>query len=169
MLDDQKPSKTSRKKDMHALQSIGEALVELSNEQLATVDMPESLRDAVVEAKRMHNKHEALRRQMQYIGRLMRDVDSAPIRARLDELAGRSATATAALHRVERWRDRLIEDDSVFNDFAKAYPRADLQPIRAAVREVRKEREALRPPRHFRELFRLLKAVDDANGREEPI
>ena len=94
MLDDQKPSKTSRKKDMHALQSIGEALVELSNEQLATVDMPESLRDAVVEAKRMHNKHEALRRQMQYIGRLMRDVDSTPIRARLDELAGRSATAT---------------------------------------------------------------------------
>lgn len=165
MLDDEKPSKTRRKADMHALQSIGEALVELSNEQLASVDMPDSLRDAVMEAKRL-NKHEARRRQMQYIGRLMRDVDSAPLRAKLDELAGRSATATAALHRVERWRDRLIEDDGAFSDFVQAYPHAELQPIRAAVREVRKEREAARAPRYFRELFRLIKTVDEAKGRE---
>ena len=167
MLDDEKPSKTRRKKDMHALQSLGEALVELSPERLASVEMPEALRDAVLEAKQLHNKHEARRRQMQYIGKLMRDVDATPIRARLDELAGRSASATAALHRAERWRDRLIEDEQAFNEFAQAYPHAELQPVRTAVREARKERAAARPPRHFRELFRLIKAIDESRGNAD--
>ncbi|HLU77219.1 MAG TPA: ribosome biogenesis factor YjgA [Burkholderiales bacterium] len=166
MFDDEKPSKTRRKKDMHALQALGEALVELRPEQLEGVDMPEALRDAVLEAKRL-TRHEARRRQMQYIGKLMREVDAAPIRAKLDELAGRSATATAALHRVERWRDRLIEDEQAFNEFAQTYPHADLQPVRTAVREVRKERAASRPPRHYRELFRLLKAIDESRGHAD--
>ena len=167
MLEDEKPSKTRRKKDMHALQSLGEALVELSPDKLAGVDMPEALRDAVLEARQLHNKHEARRRQMQYIGRLMRDVDAAPIRAKLDEYAGRSASATAALHRAERWRDRLLEDEQALTEFAQIYPHADLQPIRTAVREVRKERAAGRPPRHFRELFRLIKTIDESQGRTD--
>lgn len=167
MFDDEKPSKTRRKKDMHALQSLGEALVELRPEQLEGVEMPEALRDAVLEAKRLSNKHEARRRQMQYIGKLMRDVDATPIRAGLDELAGRSVGATAALHRVERWRDRLIEDEQALNDFAQAYPQADLQPVRTAVREVRKERAAERAPRHYRELFRLIKAIDESRDHAD--
>lgn len=165
MEDDDKPSKTRRKKDMLALQSLGEALVELSAEQLNAVELPEALRDAVLEARRL-NRHEARRRQMQYIGRLMRDVDPAPIRAKLDEYAGHSAAATAALHRAERWRDRLLEDDDALTEFARTYPHAELQVLRTAVREARKERLAGQAPRHYRELFRLIRQVDEA-GRDE--
>jgi ribosome-associated protein len=158
--DDLKPSKTHRKKEMHALQDLGEALVDFSAEQLAAVDIPDSLREAVREAKRLR-KHEAKRRQMQYIGRLMREVDTAPIRAKLEEIEGRSTGATAALHRMERWRDRLLEDESAFTAFAQEYPAADLQALRTCVRETRKEREAQRPPRHYRELFKLLRSIDE--------
>ena len=158
--DDLKPSKTRRKKDMHALQDLGEALVGFSSEQLASLDIPEGLREAALEAKRI-TKHEARRRQMQYIGRLMRDVDTAPIRDKLDEIQGRSHTATAALHRAERWRDRLLEDEAAFTAFAEEYPGADMQALRACVREARKERDAQRPIRHFRELFKLIRNIDD--------
>lgn len=166
MEDDDKPSKTRLKKDMLALQSLGEALVELSAEQLNAVEMPEALRDAVLEARRL-NRREARRRQMQYIGRLMRDVDPAPIRAKLDEYAGHSAVATAALHRAERWRDRLLEDDEALTEFARVYPHAELQVLRTAVREARKERLAGHAPRHYRELFRLIRQVGEAGHDEQ--
>jgi ribosome-associated protein len=162
MQDADRPSKTRRKKDMHALQSLGESLVELSALQLAQVEMPEELRDAVVEARRITG-HEARRRQLQFIGRLMRDVDPAPIRARLDEWRGQSREATAQLHAVERWRDRLIADDDALTEFARAHPAADLQALRAAIRETRRERAAERPPKHFRELFRLLREAMQAS------
>jgi ribosome-associated protein len=163
----EKPSKTRVKKDMHALQDIGEALVALSNEQIESIDMPETLRDAVLEARSIR-KHEARRRQMQYIGRLMRDVDPGPIRAKLDELDGRSQSATAALHRAERWRERLIEDDAAFTAFAAEFPGADLQALRACVRETRKDRSAERAPRHYRELFRLIRAtIEGGNSPAE--
>jgi ribosome-associated protein len=165
MQDAERPSKTRRKKDMHALQSLGESLVELSAAQLALVDMPEDLREAVREAQRIH-AHEARRRQMQYIGRLMRDVDPAPIRAKLDSWRGQSREATAHLHAVERWRDRLLADDDALTAFAREHPHADLQALRTAIRETRRERAADRPPRHFRELFRLLREAMQARGGE---
>jgi ribosome-associated protein len=161
MQDAERPSKTRRKKDMHALQSLGESLVELSAQQLAQVEMPEELRDAVLEARRISG-HEARRRQLQFIGRLMRDVDPAPIRAKLDEWRGQSREATAHLHAVERWRDRLIADDGALTDFAREHPGADLQALRTAIRETRRERAAERPPKHFRELFRLLREAMQA-------
>jgi ribosome-associated protein len=157
MTDDaERPSKTRRKKDMHALQALGETLVELSSAQLAEVEMPDDLRDAVLEARRI-NGHEGRRRQLQYIGRLMRDVDPAPIRAKLDEWRGQSREATAHMHAIERWRDRLIENDAALTDFANEHPGADLQALRAMIRETRRERAAERPPKHFRELYRLLR------------
>lgn len=160
----EKPSKTRVKKDMHALQDMGEALVALSTEQIESIDMPDSLREAVLDARRIR-KHEARRRQMQYIGRLMRDVDPSPIRAKLEELEGRSQSATAALHRAERWRDRLIEDDEAFTAFAAEFPGADLQALRNFVRETRKDRAAERPQRHFRELFRLIRETIDGGNK----
>jgi ribosome-associated protein len=156
MQDAERPSKTRLKKDMHALQSLGESLVELSAAQLAQIDMPEDLRDAVLEARRISGR-EGKRRQLQYIGRLMRDVDPAPIRAKLDEWRGQSREATAQLHAVERWRDRLIEDDAALTEFAREHPGADLQALRASIRECRRERGIDRPPKHFRELFRLVR------------
>lgn len=157
---DAAPSKTQRKQEMHALQALGERLVALNDAQLATVDLPEPLRGAVVEARRIRSR-EAHRRQLQYIGRLMRAVDPAPIRAQLEAWDGQSRAATAAQHRAERWRTRLLDDDAALTDFAREHPRADLQRLRACVREARKERVAGKDPRHFRELFRLIRAAAD--------
>jgi ribosome-associated protein len=152
------PSKTQRKREMHALQALGARLAALNTAQLASIELPEGLREAIVEAQRIRSR-EARRRQLQYIGRLMREIDPAPIRAQLEVWDGRSRSATAAHHRAERWRERLLDDDAALTEFAREHPRADLQRLRACVREARKERVAGRDPRNFRVLFRLIRAA----------
>jgi ribosome-associated protein len=164
-MQDDAPSKTQRKQEMHALQALGQRLIALNAAQLAAIALPEQLREAIAEAQRIRSR-EAHRRQLQYIGRLMREVDPAPIRAQLEVWDGRSREATAALHRAERWRERLLGDDAAFTEFAREHPRIDLQQLRACVREARKERLAGRDSRHFRALFRLIReaAAGDAPG-----
>ena len=156
----ERPSKSQKKRDMHALQEMGAELVALPTERLARIDMPDDLREALREAQRL-TKHEARRRQMQYIGRLMRDVDPAPLREALDAVKGASAIETARQHRLERLRERLLEDESVLTEIGTARPGADLTRLRQLRRGALHEREAGRPPRHFRELFRLLREIDD--------
>src|SRR5574338_87473 len=153
------PSKTRRKKDMQALQDLGERLVALSNERLAKVPLPDSLADAVRECQRI-TKHEARRRQMQYIGRLMRGVDPVPIEAQLETFAGTSKEEVARQHRIERLRLELLEDEGVLHRIADTWPRADLQHLRVLRRNALKEREQNRPPRAFRELFKVLRELD---------
>ncbi|MBM3346042.1 MAG: DUF615 domain-containing protein [Betaproteobacteria bacterium] len=153
-------SKTRRKQDMHELQALGERLTELNDTQLAGLDLPEDLLDAVVDSRRI-NRHEARRRHMQYIGRLMRTVDPAPIRERLAEWEGQSREATAALHHVERWRDRLLDNDAALTNFISEHAHADSRHLRALIRSVREDRIAGRPARQFRELFRELRRVMD--------
>ncbi len=162
---DDAPSKTQRKREMHALQALGQRLVALNADQLGSIELPEPLREAIADARRIHSR-EAHRRQLQYIGRLMREIDPAPIRAQLEVWDGRSRAATAAHRRAERWRERLLADDAAFTEFARDHPRADLQRLRACVREARKERLAGRDLRHFRDLFRLIRAAaaDHAAG-----
>jgi ribosome-associated protein len=164
-MQDDAPSKTQRKQEMHALQALGQRLVALNAAQLASVELPEQLREAIAEAQRIRSR-EARRRQLQYIGRLMREVDPEPIRAQLEVWDGRSREATAAHHRAERWREQLLADDAAFTEFARTHPRTDLQQLRACVREARKERLAGRDLRHFRELFRLIRGAtaDDAQA-----
>jgi ribosome-associated protein len=159
---DDRPSKTRRKLDMHALQALGASLVELGPGQLAAIEMPEALREAVLAAKRIASR-EARRRQLQYIGRLMRDVDPAPIRAKLDAWRGQSRDATAALHRVERWRERLLAEEDALTELASQFPAADLQRLRTLVRNARDEQAGAKPPRAFRELFRAIKAVVESD------
>lgn len=154
-------SKTRRKQEMHELQALGAALVELPEAQLRSLELDASLRQAVLEAKRI-SSHEARRRQLQYIGRLMRDVDPAPIRARLEELEGSSAEATARHRRLEQLRERLLDDDSALTDFVASHPGADAGRLRTLIRNARRERKEDRPPRAFRELFRRLKSLDAA-------
>ena len=156
------PSKTRRKKDMLALQDLGKALVELSPAHLAAMTLPEPLKAAVDEARRLKT-HEAKRRQLQYIGRLMRDIDAEPIRAQLDALEGHSAQATAAHKRLEAWRERLLADDEALTAFAAEHPGADLQSLRALIRNARKEQKEAKPPRAFRELFRAIKECSSSN------
>ncbi len=151
-------SKTQRKKAMLDLQALGEELVELSHDLLAKFPLPEILRDAVLEAKRI-TKHEARRRQGQYIGRLMRDVNIAEIREQLDRIKGKSLELTAFHHRLERWREKLIEDDAELEVFAAEYPDGDVQHVRQLVRNARKERDEQKAPKAFRQLFQVLKEI----------
>jgi ribosome-associated protein len=164
MAEEERPSKTQRKKQMHELQALGERLVALNASQLDEVDLPQRLRAAVDDAKRF-TRHEARRRQMQYIGRLMRELDPEPIREKLKIWDGISQEHTARHHRVERWRERLMQDDGALGELAKERPGLDTQRLRSLVRNAREELAAGRPPRSHRELFRFLRQslenVDD--------
>jgi len=153
---EKKPSKTQRKKAVHELQDLGEELVALPQDKLAAVEMPETLRDAVMEARGI-TSHEARRRQLQYIGKLMRKVDVEPIRAALDQWRLQSAQGVAAHKRVEAWRERLLADDEALGQLASEYPRADTGQIHALVRSALKERSAGQPPRAFRQLYQALR------------
>lgn len=155
-------SKTQRKKEMLELQSLGAALVELPQIHLDAISLPENLKGAVLEARRIKT-HEGKRRQMQYIGRLMRDVDPAPIRAELDAFTRSSAQSAAAHRRLEAWRERLLADDAALTEFAAAYPGTDVQQIRSLIRNVKREREAGKSPRSYRELFRFIKECSSSN------
>ena len=159
------PSKTRRKQEMHALQDIGEQLVQIDLKRLTELGLPEVLTDAILEARRMR-KHEARRRQMQYIGKLMRDVDAAPILEKFDLWSGVTLHHTARLHLLERWRDRLLADEQTFAELARKYPDADLQHLRALARNAHKEKLANKPPRSFRALFHeLQKIVPEGSGK----
>jgi len=149
------PSKTQRKKDMTALQALGVRLTRLNGAQLQQVDLPERLREAIEAARRI-TAHEARRRQMQYIGKLMRGVDAGPIEQALEQLGGESQAAIALMHRCERWRDRLLAEDDALTALLDESPVDDVQSLRALIRAARRERDAGQPPRHARELYRWL-------------
>jgi ribosome-associated protein len=150
------PSKTQRKKAMHALQSLGERLVDLSAEQLERMDLPEALHDAVMAAGRIRSR-EGRRRQLQYIGRLMRDAETEAIAERLALLQGESEAAKAEFHAIERWRARLLADDAALTDWLATHPGSDAQLLRQLIRNARRETMEGKPPRASRALFRLLR------------
>ena len=152
------PSKTQRKKEMHALQALGEQLVELAPEQLAELALPERLADAIVEARRIAG-FEARRRQMQYIGRLMRQVDAAPIAERIAGLKIAARAANARQHEVEQWRERLLGDEGALTELAREHPGLDTQQLRVLIRNARREQAQERPPHAARALFRMLRSV----------
>lgn len=158
------PSKSQRKRDMDALQDIGAALVELNDQQLASVEMPENLRDAVTEARRLRT-HEARRRQMQYIGKLMRHIDPAPIRAKIDGWRSASTQHTAQLHHIERWRDRLLAEPDALALFVADHPGADTQQLRTLIRNTEFERAHGKPPKSFRALFQMIRELVEARDR----
>ncbi|HSM99245.1 MAG TPA: ribosome biogenesis factor YjgA, partial [Gallionella sp.] len=114
--------------------------------------------DAIREMKNI-NKFGAQRRQMQYIGKLMRDVDTAPILAKLDAWKGKSQHHIAYMHQLERWRDRLLESDAAFTELLAAHPEADAQRLRTLIRNAQKEIEAHKPPKNFREIFQVLREI----------
>lgn len=150
------PSKSQRKRDMLDLQALGERLATLGEERLTSLDLPERLADAVRQARRL-TKHGALRRQRQFIGRLMRDIDAGPIQEAFDRWDGLSKADIALQHRAERWRERLLVEPDALTAFAGEHPGADLQRIRTLIRNAQSERAAEKPPRSYRELFRLIR------------
>ena len=157
-------SKTRRKREMQELQDLGEELVALTPDKLAGLDLPTRLLDAVLDARRI-SKFGALRRQMQYVGRLMRDADADAIRSQLDVWKGTSVAETARLHAIERWRTRLIGDDLALGELLGQFPRADAQRLRTLVRNVKREAAAKKPPKSFRELFQELREIIQTQAR----
>lgn len=151
----ERPSKSQRKRETTALQSLGESLLRLPASALARIDMPENLRQALADAAHI-KAHEARRRHMQYIGRLMRELDPQPLRAAIDNATGASKQAVALMHRCERLRDRLLDDESALYDVLTLLPAADVQELRAAIRAARRERDEGRPPKHARQIYRWL-------------
>ena len=155
-MQDEIVSKTRRKQEMHALQALGVALVELAPGQLDRIELPEPLAAAVREAQRI-TSHEGRRRQLQYIGKLMRSVDAEAIRAALEELQGSAAAVRARHRRLEQWRERLLGDDSALTEFAREHAHADLQALRTLIRNARREIAANSEPHAQRALFRALR------------
>ncbi|HRE16632.1 MAG TPA: ribosome biogenesis factor YjgA [Rhodocyclaceae bacterium] len=160
------PSKTQIKAEMQELQKLGSELVELSPGHLARIDMPDDLRLAVRDWQRF-SKHEARRRQLQYIGKLMRNIDPEPIRAGLALLRGESAVEIAKLHRLERLRDRLLEDEQVLQEILVDWPQADLGHLRQLRRNALKEKEGNKPPKNFRAIFQALKELMEQSHGED--
>ena len=156
-------SKTRRKKESHALQDLGAELVALSGERLAAIELPDFLRDAVEDARRISG-FEARRRQMQYVGKLMRKVDAEPIRARLEAWKSPERAQIAQFKRIEMWRERLLDEENALAELVREYPGADLRQFEDLVRDALQEREQNRPPKSYRELFQALRAlVEDMN------
>ncbi len=154
-----RPSKTKIKEAMHELQDLGAELIELSVGQLKKINLPDNLLDAVRECQKIPS-HGARRRQMLYIGKLMRNIDDAPIREGLALIRGDSAAENARLHRLERMRNRLLEDEAVLSEIATAWPGVDLQHLRQLRRNALKEQEGNKPPKNFRAIFQMLQDLD---------
>ena len=144
------------------LQKVGAELIDLSEFQINNLLLDEKLKNAVLEAKRIKS-HGAKKRQMLYVGRLMRETDAAPIREQLEAISGSSARLTAAHGRLEAWREKLLADDAALSEFAAAFPGSDVQALRTLIRNTRKEQKEAKPPRSFRELFRLIKECSSSN------
>ena len=130
---DNEPSKTQRKAAMDALQDLGVKLIALPAGKLAKLELPERLLDAIQEAKRI-TSNGALRRQRQYIGSLMREIEVAPILDQLQRWEGKHTAENAYFHQLERWRDRLIQEENALSEFMLQHPNADGQQLRTLIR-----------------------------------
>jgi ribosome-associated protein len=140
-------SKSQIKRDMHALQVLGEKLADLRSEQLAQFDLPETLVTALTQAKTI-TKHGAKKRQLQYIGRLMRSVDADIVQQQYDMLTRQSGQSINQLHKIEQWREKLInEGDAVLTEFLTQYPQVDRQQLRTLLRSAIQERDKNKPPK----------------------
>ena len=159
--EDEWVSKTQMKKQMNDLQALGMELTKLSNDTLKKIGLDEELFEAIATYKKI-TSNSALKRQAQFIGRLMRDTDPAPIEAYLAKLRGDNAAHNAFLQRVEQARTRLLADDGAITQFMANFPQADAGKLRTLIRNTKKEQEQNKPPKNFRALFQEIKAVMEA-------
>lgn len=164
-----RPSKSQLKRDMLALQVLGVALIELPKDALKRMPMPEKLDDAVRDARKITD-HEGKRRQVQYVGRVMRsltDEETAALRTALDTYRGVNRAETAKLHWIEHTREKLLADDAALTEFIRKHPGVDPQEGRTLIRNARKEREQSKPPRYFRELFQWIKTAAGVDEEDD--
>lgn len=156
-----RPSKSELKRQMTALQKLGEELVAEPRDRVKRVPMPEDVRDAILECQQIKD-HEGRRRQMQYVGKKMRTLEEdeiAAIQKMLDSWKGASKAETANLHAIERRRDKLLADDKALTQLLADHPQLDAQQLRTLIRNARKEQAENKPPKAYREIFQILKQL----------
>lgn len=154
---DELPSKSQLKREMHALQDLGKELTELSQSQLLSLELPEEVLSAVQEMHRIRQR-EARRRHMQFIGKVMRKVDAEQIAKQLESLRAKHSLNVQMQHQVESWRDQLIEgEQNTLQQFISDYPEVDIQHLRQLIRMAQKEKSQNKAPAHARKLFRYLR------------
>jgi ribosome-associated protein len=154
--DDDGPSKSQRKRDSHALQALGEQLVSLSPDRLKRMDIPGALLDAIALAQRITSR-EGRRRQLQYVGKLMRGVDAEAIRSQLDLDGRQHRIDTAIQHAAERWRETLVESPERLGEYCERYPRASRDALDTVLQAAKAELARGERGRRYRDLFRQLR------------
>ena len=155
----ERPSKSELKRQMSELQKLGEELVNEARDRVKRVPMPEDVRDAILMCQTITN-HEGRRRQMQFVGKKMRTLDEAEvaiIQQTIDSWKGMSKADTAALHALERRRDKLLADDKALTVLLAEHEELDGQHLRTLIRNARKEQAENKPPKAYREIFQILK------------
>lgn len=155
-------SKTQLKAEADEQQALGVRLTELPKDKLLKLDLPDTVLTAVLDTKKI-TANGAIRRHRQYLGRLMREIDNAPILEQLARWDGKHTAENAYFHGLERWRDRMIADSNVLAEFIALYPQTDIQQLRTLVRNAQKELAAGKPPKSSREIFKLLREVTQAS------
>lgn len=157
----ERPSKSQLKRESTALQKLGQDLIDEPRDRVKRVPMPEDVRDAILECQLIKD-HEGRRRQLQYVGKKMRTLDEAEIaiiQKTIDSWRGLSKSDTAAMHALERRRDKLLLDDKVLTELLAQHPQLDGQHLRTLIRNARKEQAENKPPKAYREIFQILKAL----------
>jgi ribosome-associated protein len=155
----ERPSKSEAKRQSLEVQKLGEELVNEARDRVKRVPMPEDVRDAILMCQTITN-HEGRRRQMQFVGKKMRTLDDeeiAVIQRTIDSWKGMSKADTAALHALERRREKLLADDKALTVLSTEYPELDVQHLRTLIRNARKEQAENKPPKAYREIFQILK------------
>ncbi len=156
-----RPSKSQLKREMTALQKLGEQLVNESPDRLKRVPMPDKLRDAITECQKIRH-HEGRRRQLQFIGKIMRSLDEeaiTDIKNTLDSWKGLLKADTILMHAIENQREKLLSNGSALTEFMQKYPEADVQQLRTLIRNAKKEQAENKPPKAYREIYRQLKQL----------
>ena len=153
-------SKTQIKREMEALQELGKKLIGQKPEMLAKLPLSDQLRAALKEAERIR-QNEAKRRHLQYIGKLMRDVDVELIREHIERQEAGTRAYTQHFHQLESWRDKLLADDKQIDPFLEAYPNGDRQHLRQMIRNAAKEAKQNKPPASARKLFKYIRELDE--------
>jgi len=159
-----RPSKSELKRQSNELQKLGEQLIEAPRDRVKRVPMPEEVRDAILLCQTITN-HEGRRRQLQFVGKLMRTLDEeevAVIQRTIESWKGMSKAETAALHALERRRDKLLTDDKALTQLLEEHPHLDVQQLRTLIRNARKEQAENKPPKAYREIFQILKDLAKA-------
>ncbi len=156
-----RPSKSELKRQMTALQKLGQELVDAPRDRVKRVPMPEDVRDAILECQTITN-HEGRRRQIQFVGKKMRTLDEeevALIQKTIDSWKGASKAETAAMHSLERKREKLLANDTALTELMAENPELDVQHLRTLIRNARKEQAENKPPKAYREIFQILKEI----------